>query len=97
MKTRFERTVCPPWGINEGHDALPAHVLVERADGTTQVALKESIMLEAGDRVTIRTGGGGGYGNPRRRDRDRVRLDVMRGYVSASTARDVYGMDATGP
>jgi N-methylhydantoinase B len=94
MKTRFERTLCPPWGINEGHDAKPAHVLIERTDGTTQVALKESIMLESGDRVTIQTGGGGGYGDPRRRDRDRVRTDVLRGYVSADAARAVYGLDA---
>jgi N-methylhydantoinase B len=94
MKTRFERTVCPPWGINEGHDAKAAHVLIERPDGTHQTALKESIMLEAGDRVIIQTGGGGGYGNPRQRDRDRVRTDVLRGYVSADAARTVYGLDA---
>ena len=34
------------------------------------------MMLDAGDRVSIQTGGGGGYGDPRRRDRDRVRTDV---------------------
>jgi N-methylhydantoinase B len=92
MKTRFERTICPPWGINQGHDGKPAHVLIERSDGTTQVALKESTMLNAGDRVLIQTGGGGGYGDPRRRNRERVRTDVTRGYVSADAARDIYGM-----
>jgi N-methylhydantoinase B len=51
-------------------------------------------MLEAGDRVTIQTGGGGGYGDPRRRDRARGRTDVLRGYVSADAAREVYGLDA---
>ena len=73
--------------------AQSGHVLIERTDGTTQVALKETVMLNAGDRVRIRTGGGGGYGDPQRRDRERVRTDVMRGYVSPEAAREVYGLD----
>jgi N-methylhydantoinase B len=64
-----------------------------RADGTTQEALKETLMLNAGDRVRIRTGGGGGFGDPRHRDRSRVRTDVMRGYVSAEAARHIYGLN----
>jgi N-methylhydantoinase B len=92
ISTRFERTLCPAWGLNGGGDGAPGHVLIERADGTMQVALKEAVMLEAGDRVRIRTGGGGGYGDPRRRDRDHIRNDVMRGYVSPDAARDIYGL-----
>jgi N-methylhydantoinase B len=93
ISTRFERTVSPPWGINGGGEGQSGHVLIERTDGTTQVALKETLMLNAGDRVRIRTGGGGGYGDPKRRDRERVRTDVMRGYVSPEAAREVYGLD----
>ena len=93
ISTRFERTVSPPWGINGGGEGQSGHVLIERTDGTTQVALKETLMLNAGDRVRIRTGGGGGYGDPKRRDRQRVRTDVMRGYVSPEAAREVYGLD----
>jgi N-methylhydantoinase B len=96
MKSRFERTLSPPWGIHQGHDAKPAHVSIERPDGTTQTALKETTMLEAGTRVIIQTGGGGGYGDPRRRDRERIRTDVTRGYVSAEAARTVYGLDEPG-
>ena len=76
-------------------EGKPGHVLIERTDGTMQVALKETLMLNAGDRVRIWTGGGGGYGDPKRRDRERVRIDVMRGYVSAEAAREVYGLDTT--
>ncbi len=93
MKTRFERTMSPPWGINRGHDAKPAHVRIERPDGTSQTALKDTTMLEAGARVIIQTGGGGGYGDPRRRDHARVRTDVRRGYVSTEAARTIYGVD----
>ena len=61
--------------------------------GTTQEALKEVVMLDAGDRVRIQSGGGGGFGDPRKRDRERVRTDVKRGYVSAQKAREVYGLE----
>ena len=68
-------------------------MLIERTDGTSQVALKESVMLKSGDRVRIRTGGGGGYGDPRQRDPGRVRTDIMRGYVSPEAARKIYGLN----
>jgi N-methylhydantoinase B len=93
ISTRFERTLCPAWGINGGGGGQPGHVLIERVDGTTEVALKETLMLKAGDCVRIHTGGGGGFGNPKHRDRDRVRTDVMRGYVSPQAARDIYGLN----
>jgi N-methylhydantoinase B len=93
ISTRFERTISPAWGINGGGEGKPGHVLIEHADGTTQVALKETLMLKAGDRVRIWTGGGGGYGDPKHRDRERVRTDVMRGYVSPEAAREIYGLD----
>ena len=93
ISTRFERTRSPAWGLNGGSEGQPGHVLIERADGTTQVALKETLMLNAGDRVRVRTGGGGGYGDPLLRDSDRVRTDIMRGYVSAEAAHDIYGFE----
>ena len=92
ISTRIERTLCPAWGFGAGLDGRPGHCLIERANGSTQTALKEVVMLEAGDRVRVHTGGGGGYGDPRSRDRDRVRNDLMRGYVSADAAREIYGL-----
>jgi N-methylhydantoinase B len=93
ISTRFERTLCPAWGLNGGGDGAKGHVLIERANGTSQEALKETLMLRAGDRVRIRTGGGGGFGDPRKRDRERLRTDIKRGYVSAEAARDIYGLN----
>jgi N-methylhydantoinase B len=93
IATRFERTLSPAWGMNGGGDGAGGDVRIERADGGTQAALKETLMLNAGDRVRVRTGGGGGYGEARRRDRARVRADVRRGYVSEQAAREVYGLD----
>lgn len=91
MSTRFERTICPAWGMNGGGDGEPGHVLVEAADGSTREALKEAVMLKTGDRVRIHTGGGGGYGDPRRRSADKIRADLRSGYISPQAARKVYG------
>ncbi len=94
ISTRIERTISPAWGINGGGEGLAGNAIIERADGTTQAALKEVVMLDAGDRVRIHSGGGGGFGDPKRRDRERVRGDLMRGYISSEAAREVYGVDA---
>jgi N-methylhydantoinase B len=93
ISTRIERTLSPAWGMNGGGKGQPGAAIIERADGTTQNALKDVVMLKAGDRVRTHTGGGGGYGDPKRRDRDRVRTDVRRGYISPETAREIYGLD----
>jgi N-methylhydantoinase B len=93
VSTRFERTLCPAWGLNGGHAGAPGHVVIEFADGRTQEALKEAVMVKAGDRVRIHTGGGGGYGDPHRRSRERVRGDLARGYISADAAKGIYGLD----
>jgi N-methylhydantoinase B len=96
ISTRIERTVSPAWGIDGGGEGSPGNAIIERTDGTTQAALKEVVMLNAGDRVRVHSGGGGGYGDPKRRDRDRVRNDVRRGYVSPQAARETYGLDDPG-
>ena len=93
ISTRFERTKCPLWGINGGKEAEPGDVLIEAADETTRSALKEAVMLNAGDRVRIHTGGGGGFGDPRLRDRDSVRTDLLRNYISPEAARTIYAFD----
>ena len=75
----------------------PGAAIIERADGTTQSALKDVVMLKAGDRVRMLTGGGGGYGDPKRRSRDRVLTDLARGYISTVAACEVYGLDEPSP
>jgi N-methylhydantoinase B len=85
----FDRTQCPPWGLNGGHSALPGNVLVFSADGSTKSALKENIQLDAGDRVLVETGGGGGFGDPRSRSPEQLRDDGG-GICLKESAREVY-------
>ena len=48
--------------------------------------------LKTGDTFTVRSGGGGGFGSPLERDPERVAFDVAEGYVTATEAREVYGV-----
>jgi N-methylhydantoinase B len=71
-----------------------------RAD---EVLVTESVLeyqLQPGELIFTFKGGGGGWGRPVERDPQKVLEDVLDGYVSRQTARDVYGVvigdDASG-
>jgi N-methylhydantoinase B len=48
------------------------------------------LRLKKDDRIIWELAGGGGYGPPNERDPERVRLDVVRGYITADAARTYY-------
>jgi N-methylhydantoinase B/oxoprolinase/acetone carboxylase alpha subunit len=47
--------------------------------------------LAAGDVLRFERSGGGGYGPPQERSRDEVLDDVRNGYISAQSAKMIYG------
>jgi N-methylhydantoinase B len=95
VNTNAERTLCAPWGLLGGGDALPNQMQVQRADGRIEDPQKhgkfDSIRLEPGDAMIVRTGGGGGFGEPALRDPAAVRRDVACGYVTPEAAARDYG------
>lgn len=93
MQTNLDRTKFPPWGAQGGKEAQSGRVVVERATGETQIVCKaKGFKIEAGDRVTLETGGGGGYGPPAERDLAAIQRDLDRGYISADAATRDYGV-----
>lgn len=46
--------------------------------------------LQVGDVITVNAGGG--YGDPALRERALVQQDLALGYISAATAKAVYGV-----
>lgn len=93
MQTNLDRTKFPPWGAQGGKEAQPGRVVVERATGETQIVCKaKGFKIEAGDRVTLETGGGGGYGLPQKRDLANIQRDLDRGYITPEAARRDYGV-----
>jgi N-methylhydantoinase B len=95
FNSQIERTVYPPWGVEDGHAALPNKIQVRRANGSIEKfpnGKVNSLPVAPGDAIIISAGGGGGFGDPTDRDPEAVRLDVIRKYVSTEKARDIYGV-----
>jgi N-methylhydantoinase B len=92
----MERTICAPWGLHGGKDAMPNRFSVLRKDGSAQKLptgkIPGHIVLEPGDGFLVEVGGGGGFWNPLARDPQKVLADVHSGYVSLEAARRDYGV-----
>lgn len=94
----LERSKCPPWGLDGGHDGAPNVLVVNPGRANESIHQKVSAFsLANGDVVSVRTGGGGGHGDPSLRDSHLVREDVIDGYVSHEAARTAYGVALVGP
>ena len=81
-----------PHGLFGGQAGLKASYILNPGREHIALSSKTTIQLKPGDGVSYRTCGGGGYGDPRRRDPEAVERDVREGKVSATRARDVYGV-----
>ncbi|MEB3756975.1 MAG: hydantoinase B/oxoprolinase family protein [Desulfurococcales archaeon] len=72
-----ERVKTRPWGLNGGLEGRPAEYLVIKNDGRViKLDSKDSVILDNGDIVMIKTPGGGGYGDPCSRSQDEIRRDL---------------------
>ncbi|HMN86733.1 MAG TPA: hydantoinase B/oxoprolinase family protein [Bauldia sp.] len=95
----MERYLFPPPGRLGGTPGTTGYTTLNpRTDRERDIGKIDILDLTAGDILRIGTQGGGGFGDPLKRPPESVRDDVLDGYVSAATARDVYGvvMDAQG-
>ena len=89
----FERSVTPAWGLVGGQSGAPPDVAVNPGRQDERHLLKaNSMTLEAGDVVEVRTGGGGGFGPALERDPDLVLRDVLDGHVTRNGANRDYGV-----
>lgn len=81
----------PPWGIDGGRPGL-AVVNPGTPQERRLAALSDGNMVKKGDILRIETGGGGGHGHPYDRPEAAVLEDVLAGFVTSATARDLYGV-----
>ncbi len=88
----FDRTRCPPWGLEGGGDGRPGRVDVFRNGQRIHSVVKDDLSLEPGDEVRVYSAGGGGYGPARERPLEEVVADVRSGYVSVEGAASDYGV-----
>jgi N-methylhydantoinase B len=95
IHAHVERTICAPWGLHGGKDALANRISIQRNNGSVEKFSTGKIKpteIDAGDSFLIETAGGGGFWNPLERDPERVLDDVRAGYVSLEAARRDYGV-----
>jgi N-methylhydantoinase B len=96
VQSAMERTICAPWGLHGGKDAMPNRFSILRKDGSVQRLptgkTVEHVALDVGDGFLVEVGGGGGFWNPLERDPERVLADVRSGYVSLEAAQRDYGV-----
>jgi N-methylhydantoinase B len=85
-------------GIAGGDNGSPDQCLIS-AGTEREVEVAPTVaarLMETGDRLVYRFGGGGGWGDPLERDPRAVLDDVWDEYVSIDAARDRYGVVITG-
>jgi N-methylhydantoinase B len=87
----FERTKCPPWGLEGGGEGRTGYVEIHGADGRVRTVLKEITKAQSGDRIDVHTAGGGGFGPPGGRSVEAIARDLQEAYVSPEAAIEAYG------
>jgi N-methylhydantoinase B len=85
----------PAFGLFGGGDGTLNTIRLTFPDGNKVVPRNKDLIKEvpAGTQYFQMAGGGGGYGDPARRDRDLLTAEVRNGIISATQARQVYGLD----
>jgi N-methylhydantoinase B len=91
IQAMFDRVDHPALGRRGGLAGAPTTIAQD--DGTAMRG-KGKQFVPHGRRVMMAFPGGAGYGDPKDRPVAQVKRDLARGYISAATAADVYGLDA---
>lgn len=89
IQAMFDRLYHPARGRRGGQNGAPT--TIARDDGEMMKG-KGKQFVPHGRHVVMAFPGGAGYGAPLERDPDAVARDLALGYISAETAKDVYGM-----
>jgi N-methylhydantoinase B len=82
-----------PWGLKGGRAGRPAHFILDPQGEHRELPSKCAVEVPMGGRVRVETPGGGGFGDPRERDPKALRSDVRDGKVTATAAREAYGLE----
>lgn len=94
LLSNADRSLLNTYGVNGGRAGGRYGVAVERRSGEREEipGLADDVPVMTDEVIEIVTTGGGGWGDPLSRDPELVRLDVVRGLVSAERATADYGV-----
>lgn len=91
FQAMFDRVDHPARGRQGGQNGAPS--TISQDDGSKMNG-KGKQFVPHGRKVMLAFPGGAGYGEVSQRDVELVRRDLARGYISAETAQNVYGLSA---
>ena len=91
IQAMFDRREHPARGRRGGHPGAATEIAQD--DGTV-MNVKGKQFVPHGRKVVMAFPGGAGYGDPSNRDPALVKRDLARGYISAETAADDYGLSS---
>jgi N-methylhydantoinase B len=94
VNLRSDRFKYASPGLFEARPARPSKATLNpgRPEERALTSKVAGLRLKQGDVFSWQLAGGGGLGDPKKRDPERVRMDVQRGYVSLTGARDDYAV-----
>lgn len=94
MTIHGDRERFPPFGLAGGTNGggCSLKVNVGKPDEKNLGMYATGVPLNTGDEIYYTSSGGGGYGDPRERDPSLVLEDVMDGWLTIETAKNVYGV-----
>lgn len=89
FQAMFDRVDHPALGRQGGHSG--AATTIAQDDGSKMYG-KGKQFVPHGRKVILAFPGGAGYGDPAERDVELIKRDLARGYISAQTAKEQYGL-----
>lgn len=89
LQAMFDRGAHPARGRRGGQAGAPTTIAQD--DGTA-MRVKGKQFVPHGRKVMMAFPGGAGYGDPAERDPNLVKRDLARGYISAQSAAEDYGL-----
>jgi N-methylhydantoinase B len=91
LTVAYTRSRVLPWPLSGGCQGSPNHVVIVRADGSTEDhSVVSGLTVNKGEIIRIITGTGAGWGDPMKRDLELVREDLKNGYLTREQADKYY-------
>jgi len=94
LTVAYTRSRILPWPLKGGCEGSPNHVVIVRADGSTEdYSVVSGLTVNRGEVIRIITGTGAGWGDPLKRDLELVKEDLKNGYLTREQANRYYRLD----
>ena len=94
LTVAYTRSRVLPWPLKGGCEGSPNHVVIVRANGTTEnYSVVSGLTVNTDEIIRVMTATGAGWGDPMQRDLELVKDDLKNGYLTEDQAKRYYGLD----